>query len=46
MNPLRILKKVDVGRNGEMFLSEGKKHKLVEDIDFGHFKSFLDRYLK
>lgn len=38
--------KIDVGKHGRMRLSEGDKHKLVVDLDFDHFKQFLQTYLR
>ena len=37
---------LSVGANGEMFVEKGKRHTLVTDLDYEHFKGFLRTYLK
>lgn len=37
---------LSVGVNGETFVEKGRRHNLVTDLDYGHFKGFLRTYLK
>ncbi|MBI3623002.1 nucleoside hydrolase [Candidatus Pacearchaeota archaeon] len=37
---------IDCDFDGETLVLPGQKHEVVRDLDFDHFKEFLDRYLK